>query len=202
MLRFRCWFLALPPLMHPDDLVFLRGAQEEMFQRLLQVQFAPRPREVLEWMMQRGLESTLLSYGSDAATAFKAADEGTMALTYWTSDLRERVRSQPGHDIFFSRLKRAAYIDTGAVLFVSAGVDVSRPLTAQSDAFWWAERSFAEIEEPYQGFQRIVRGRDPDAAGFRQTDFTISIDGGSGRGGTLIGVCLSPEGTVLETIEV
>src|SRR5690349_1125594 len=38
------------------DVVFLRGAQEEMWQKLLQLQFAPNPGEVLRWMVDAGME--------------------------------------------------------------------------------------------------------------------------------------------------
>ena len=36
------------------DVAFLRGAQEEMWQKLLQLQFAPNPVEVLAWMAEAG----------------------------------------------------------------------------------------------------------------------------------------------------
>ena len=36
------------------DIVYLRGAQEEMWQKLLQLQFARNPGEVLAWMVRRG----------------------------------------------------------------------------------------------------------------------------------------------------
>src|SRR5262249_42178989 len=36
------------------DVVFLRGAQEEMWHKLLQLQFAPNPGELLEWMVRAG----------------------------------------------------------------------------------------------------------------------------------------------------
>src|SRR5580658_2467460 len=47
------------------DIAFLRGAQEEMWQKLLQLQFAPNPREVLQWMLDHGLAATLAAYGGD-----------------------------------------------------------------------------------------------------------------------------------------
>lgn len=201
LLRFRCWFLGRPPFVHPEDLVFLRGAQEEMFQRLLQIQFARDPDTVFSWMLERGLTGTLISYGADVEDARNRCKEGTLALTYWTSSLRERLREHPGHDTFYSQLKQAAYRDDGAVLFVSAGLDVKKPINAQSDAFWWATSSFEAIDQPYRGFRRIVRGVDKEPRGLFRTSHTVSIDGGSGRGGTLLAVCLSADGKVLETIE-
>ncbi len=201
LLRFRCWFLGRPPFVHVEDLVFLRGAQEEMFQRLLQIQFAKDPDTVFTWMLERGLRATLESYGADIADAKNRCREGTLALTYWTSSVRDSLRRHKGHDTFFSHLKQAAYRDDGAVLFVSAGLDTNKPITAQSDAFWWAARSFETVDAPYRGFQRVVRGVDVEPRGLVRTPYTLSIDGGSGRGGTLIAICLSAEGKVLETIE-
>jgi len=37
------------------DVVHLRGAQEEMWHKLLQLQFAPNPAAVLQWMVALGL---------------------------------------------------------------------------------------------------------------------------------------------------
>ena len=41
--------------MFPIDIVYLRGQQEEMWHRMLQIQFAPNPKEVLPWMLQQGV---------------------------------------------------------------------------------------------------------------------------------------------------
>ena len=38
------------------DIVFLRGSQEEIWQKLLELQFAPDPRELLPWMLEHGVE--------------------------------------------------------------------------------------------------------------------------------------------------
>jgi hypothetical protein len=45
--------------MFTHDVVMLRGAQEEMWQRLMQLQFAIDPVEVLDWMLDQGIGSTL-----------------------------------------------------------------------------------------------------------------------------------------------
>ena len=47
----------------PESIVFLRGAQEEMFSKLLQLQLAPNPSEILEWMFEHGVNKTIKSYG-------------------------------------------------------------------------------------------------------------------------------------------
>src|SRR5690606_37790686 len=58
LLAFRCAVLAKPGGF-ACDVVFLRGAQEEMWQKLLQLQFASAPREVFSWMLQHGVAETL-----------------------------------------------------------------------------------------------------------------------------------------------
>jgi len=47
----------------PESIVFLRGAQEEMFSKLLQLQLAPNPAEIVEWMFDHGVNKTIMSYG-------------------------------------------------------------------------------------------------------------------------------------------
>ena len=43
LLAFRSAFLALPPYADPNDIVYLRGSQEEIWQKILQLQFAQNP---------------------------------------------------------------------------------------------------------------------------------------------------------------
>ena len=63
-----------------------------------------------------------------------------------------------GHKEYFSNLKHAAYSEGKEVLFVNRGVDISRPLSAQNDCFWWGYQNFSLINKPYSTFRRIVRG--------------------------------------------
>ena len=44
------------------------------------------------------------------------------------------------------------------ILFVNRGVDITRPLSAQNDCFWWGYQNFSKINKPYNSFLRIVRG--------------------------------------------
>ena len=64
ILSFRRKFLARPPFTDADEHILLRGSQEEMWQRILQLQFAVDPVEVVTWMAERGLASTLAAYAS------------------------------------------------------------------------------------------------------------------------------------------
>ena len=52
----------------------------------------------------------------------------------------------------------AAFSESKKILFVNRGVDVTRPLSAQNDCFWWGYQDFSLIDKPYNSFQRIVRG--------------------------------------------
>ncbi len=201
LLSFRRRALGRPRLHLADDVVFLRGSQEEMWQKLLQLQFASDPIGILNWVLQRGADATLASYGGSADDVRRAAIGGTRALNEWTRRMREAVRRHPGHETFMAILKRAAMTAEGSLLFVNCGVDPDRPLAAQSDAFWWAGGSFDAVRQPFEGFRRVVRGYDPSHRGLAETDFTLTADGGCGFGGSLIAFCLAPGGAVLDRLE-
>ena len=206
VLNFRRAVIAGPG-MFAGDVAILRGAQEEMWQKLLQLQFAANPTEVLGWMLDHGVASTIEAYGSTARAGMQAVREGTLALARWTGAMRAAMNEVPGHTLLLAALKRAAYSEwaqgshEARLLFVHAGIDVSRPLAAQVDSFWWATGGFSAIAEPYAGYARIVRGYDNSHAGLVEGQYTLSIDGGCGTGGPLLAVCLSPSGEVLELLD-
>ena len=200
LIGFRRWLLARSRSF-AADVVFLRGAQEEMWSKLLQLQFAPNPPDVLRWLLEHGTAATLKAYGGDPDYALRVAREGPVAMTRWTGGLRAALAAAPGHQPFLSGLRRAAFTDDGALLFVHAGIDVSRPLGAQSDSFWWAAGAFGRIAEPYEGFKLVVRGFDTQHAGLVATPFTLSLDAGCGFGGGLLAACLDGAGQLIETLE-
>jgi len=183
-----------------DNIVFLRGAQEEMWQKLLQLQFAPNPVQVLNWMVGQGIEPTISAYGASVEDAIVASREGTLALTRWTNQLRQNLRSFDGHNALMSALRHAAFTEDGAMLFVHAGIDPHRPLSAQSDSFWWGGSGFSQMNEPYNGYRRVVRGFDRRREGLQETEFTVSLDGGSGFGGPLLGALFAPDGSIERTL--
>ncbi|MDR6292652.1 MULTISPECIES: hypothetical protein [Inquilinus] len=195
-----------------EDVVFLRGAQEEMWQKMLQLQFAPNPQDVLRWMLAQGVEPTLRAYGGRAEEGLAAAREGAIRLTRWTNALRESIRSAPGHNALYAALRRAAFTERagtdaaaeggGGALFVSAGIDPSRPLAAQGDAFWWSSGSFAAITAPFDGFHRLVRGHDPAGGGLQLEGMAVTLDSGCGRGGRLAAGLFEPDGSLIEIVEV
>jgi serine/threonine protein phosphatase 1 len=200
LLSLRRAFLARKPFVHTDDIVFLRGCQEEMLRCLLELQFAVEPARVLEWGLGRGVGATISAYGGEAETGLACARDGPLAMTRWTGGLREGLKRKRGHGLLMGSLHWAAHTHDQKLLFVSSGFDTAKPIGAQSDSFWWAGRSFAAIKSPYGDFEKIVRGYDPAQGGFAETPFTITVDGGCGFGGHLLAVCLSPDGAVLQRI--
>ncbi len=200
LLAFRRGFIARHGIF-VDDLVYLRGSQEEMWQRLLELQFAPNPSRVLEWMLDHGVEPTLVAYGLDAKQGMAAARGGALATTRWTASCRAAVNASPGHATLLTTLRRAAFTAGNELLFVHAGIDPSRPLTAQHDSFWWGGAGFLDLTEPYSGFKKVIRGWDPAHSGLRITAHAVSIDRGAGFGGPLACACFALDGTILESFE-
>lgn len=183
------------------DIAYLRGSQEEMWQKLQELQFAPNPREVLPWMLDHGLGATLASYGIEAQQGLAACREGVLALTRWTASLRAAIEARSGHRRLLSALKRAAFTGDGALLFVHAGIDPEKPLDLQRDVFWWGTKDILDLAAPFAGYRKVVRGFDRRHAGLVETPYAMSVDAGSGFGGPLLAACLTPDGTVVEQIE-
>jgi serine/threonine protein phosphatase 1 len=200
LLMFRRAFLARPGV-EVDDIVFLRGAQEEMWQKLLQLQFAPNPLDVLKWMVEHGIAPTIAAYGGSLEEGMSAAREGILALTRWTGQLRQNMRNFDGHTTLMSVLKHAAFTDDHGLLFVHAGLDPSRPLSAQVDAFWWGSAGFELLEAPYGDFKLVVRGSDRRRGGVRVGAFSATLDSGAGFGGPLTCACFGPDGRILQMLE-
>lgn len=207
LLDFRRALIAMPGML-ASDVVYLRGGQEEMWSKLLQIQFAPNPVEVMNWMLRQGAEVTLHAYRGNPQQGLSAARDGVMAMTRWTSLLRAEIRTRPGHETLYSSLKRAAFTGDGAqtthggLLFVNAGLDYNKPLASQGDSFWWGAASWGSIVRPYGVFSKVIRGYDPAHGGSSMTTHTLTIDGGCGFGGSLMGACLTSSGEVIDVIEV
>ena len=141
-----------------DKIIFLRGAQEEMFLKLLQLQTAPNPYDIIKWMFEHGVNSTIKSYGFNEDEIINVSNQGTLAISKWTSKLNQILSVEPGHKQYFANLKHAAFGESKKILFLNRGVDVSRPLSAQNDCFWWGYQNFSYLNKPYNTFVRIVRG--------------------------------------------
>jgi hypothetical protein len=203
ILTFRRLVLSLPGMMC-NDIVYLRGAQEEIWQKLLQLQFAPDPTSVLLWMLGNGLSDTLYSYGLSPHDGIEACQSGTMGLTKWTAKVREAIRRHAGHEVFSTQLLRAAHTAQDSpcsMLFVHAGLDAAKPLEEQGDSFWWAGRMFSDIKVAYAPFDKVIRGYDPDHTGVAINCVTASIDGGCGFGGNLVCAGIGANGEIFRTLE-
>ena len=183
------------------DVVYLRGAQEEMWQKLLQLQFAPNPGEVLTWMVNAGVEATVRAYGGDMRQGFAATRDGPRTITRWTSALRAAMNAAEGHATLFAALRHAALTADHGLLFVHAGVDPRRSLQVQGDSFWWSPVDILELAAPFDGFKRIVRGFDRDRRGVTEGKFGVAVDAGAGRGGRLQAACFTTDGKVVDSCE-
>lgn len=188
----------------PSDIIYLRGAQEEMWEKLLQLQFAPDPTSVLLWMLSNGLDKTLYSYGLSPHDGIESCRKGIMSLMQWTNKIRAAVRTHPGHEIFSTHLVRATHtnIDTEyPMLFVHAGLDARKPLEKQGDHLWWGHPDFKDLSQRYQPFEKVIRGYDPKHEGLHFNCVTATIDGGSGFGGKLVCAGFAQNGDVFNVLE-
>ena len=197
LLVFRRALLARPRG-HVDDIVYLRGSQEEMWSKLLRLQFAVNGRQVLEWMLENGVAPTLQAYGGSAADGLLAAGEGAQALSRWTTGLGDAMRAADGHYALLGSLRHAAQTDN--LLFVNAGIDAALPLEEQGDSFWWG--GMTGLDKPYGGYTRVVRGFARRHPGLEVGDLSATVDGGAGFGGTLIAACFDASGELADSIEV
>lgn len=210
LIDFRRWVIAQPGVF-AADVVFLRGCQEEMWQKLLQLQFATSPADVLKWTLAQGVGTTLASYGGSEEEGLSVARQGAIAITKWTQKLRQAMNATPGHADLMAALMRAAFTDDGKLLFVSAGVDPSLPLAAQVDSLWWGSPAFMTLESPvslpFDGYTRVVRGFARERVGktlgatITSGRYTTTVDGGAGFGGKLAAACFDARGQMVDLIE-
>ncbi len=188
------------------DVIFLRGAQEEMWHKLLSLQFALEPLAVLDWMLEQGLAGIVDSYGAHIDEGRVACRSGPLAIARWTGSLRTLQATRPGHKELLNALVRSARSHDGSVLLVAAGVDATRPLAEQKDAFWWNRQRDAAldaalaagVETGWRDLGRLVRGSGPGSAEAAPlgTGRVLTV---SGDGPAL--VALDGRGSVLERIE-
>lgn len=204
LLTFRRLALSIPGV-SPDDIIYLRGAQEEILSKLFQLPFAPDPERVYMWMLGNGLSATLDGLEVDRHDGLFAAREGVMGLCRWTGKIRNMLRDIKGYETFMCQIKRAAYTDNdydAPMLFVNSGLNLKKPLDNQGDNFWWAEKNFRDIHVTYDPFKRLIRGFDPEHGGVHINGVTATIDGGCGFGGTLACAAFDRGSEVVDLFEV
>lgn len=181
----------------PGDVVFLRGRQEEMLERFLNLHMAPDAPSVFEWMQQHGLDSILSAYGLKPSEARWSCERGAREIARFAMKVRKAQMERPGHRDYFVSLRRVAFDEDHVVLFVSAGIDPNRPLVTQGDELWWGGEGFDAIAGPFGTFRRIVRGLDPRARGSAIGEHALSLDGGAP--GVVRAALLDAKGGILET---
>ncbi len=201
ILAFRRSILAIRG-QRPTDIVYLRGSQEEILEKLFQLPFAKSPTDALLWMLGNGLSETLYGYDISPHDGIEACRGGIMHLIKWTNYVRETIYARLGHRAFFTSLKRAAYTnDDQPLLFVNAGINPNLDLDSQLDNFWWDSEAFDAMEQNYMSFRKIVRGYDPKHRGIQLNCIKATVDGGCGFGGPLVSICYSNDGNILSMRE-
>lgn len=203
ILTFRRLLLSLPG-MKCSDIVYLRGGQEEMLQKLYQLPFAPSPTDTFLWMLGNGMSGTLRSYGLCEHDGIEACRGGVMMLTKWVERVRQAVRGRKGHEVFSTQLMRACHTDLKGetpLLFVNAGIDPDLSLAEQGDRFWWSGGQFFNACAdgacaPYRGFGKVVRGYDARHNGAVVNSILATVDDGCGFGGKLVSMAFNARGEV------
>lgn len=184
--------------------LFLRGAQEEMWHKLLSLQFAVAPLDVLDWMLQRGLAAIIEAYGASVPEGRIACRSRPSAIARWTTELREQQALHAGHADLLNSLQRAALSANGAVLLSAAGIDAARPLADQADAFWWNGQDDAALDaalargahDDWRHIARLVRGAGPATGEGSDDARVLTVT----RGRPALAV-LDAAGALLERIE-
>ena len=200
VMLFRRYFIAQKGI-HLSDIVFLRGTSEEMLSKIQQIHFAHNPSEVFDWMLMRGIGEIIKAYGFNVDHIRLIMRQGAYSIAQWTSKFSGALQENSGHQALLSDLKHAAYTTDGRLIFVHTGLDISQPLTHQRDIFWWGTSMFNNITKRYYNCMKVIRGASFQAEGIQEREFTLSIDGGAGRGGKLIAVALDRDGTIIEIIQ-
>ena len=185
----------------PESFIFLRGAQEEMLSKLLELHISPNPKEVLLWLFEHGVDKTLLSYEVDLNEITEICDLGSVLISKWTTKVKNLINNYDGHKDYYTFLVHATFPDSEKILFVNRGVDTSRPLSAQNDCFWWGFHNFSKTKKPYYNFKRLVRGYDPEKQGPSKEEVVCSLYKGSGFGGPIVAGLFSTKGDVIDIVE-
>jgi len=187
---------------NPNTIVFLRGSQEEMWRKLLQLHFAPDPENVLDWMLSRGMDASLKSYGLNADQARSAAAEGRAALSRWAGQAADVMDRHDGHRAYMANLRHAAIADDGSLLLVNAGFEAGVEMAQQLDSFWWGGTTFEELTPEDTGCQLIVRGSTHHAPGMRVDRHTVTLDGGAGRGGKVCAALFGLQSSMVQNFAI
>lgn len=191
------------PALQTVGVTMLRGQQEEMITKLLQIQFSHSPEKILNWMVQNGIRPLLRACQSSYEDGLLAIRGGVMGLTRWTNFLHKQLDMYAEYQYLFSRIHRAAYTakTSTPLLFVHCGYNTNKALDRQGDTLWWDDDSFKDIQTAPAPFNRVIRGFDPHHNGLQSAPWTISLDTGCGRGGALSCAALRADGNIDEILQ-
>ncbi len=140
-----------------DNFIFLRGIQEEIWQKMLSIHLSDKDDKVFNYINEKGVDGTLRSYGFNPDEGYSIIEKGAVATANWTSEIREKFYNTIGYNEIFLRLKHAAYTQDKALLFVNSGINHKKTLEQHKDEFWWWGSKFIE-ENSYQDFNVVIRG--------------------------------------------
>ncbi|GHU00196.1 hypothetical protein FACS1894186_0180 [Alphaproteobacteria bacterium] len=141
-----------------DDVVYLKGRQEEHWRRLLQLHLERDPRRAYAEMVGDGLAEAIASYGKDPEIVPAILADGSAAFAKWVAELLDTQKKREGHYQLLTEHLLYAALLPGATAIVSAGVDPALPLEDQRDEFW------ARRQEPISGWTQtgvLVHGECP-----------------------------------------
>jgi len=169
-------------ILDKNDIICLKGLREHLWQKLLVLHFADNPLEVLHWLLSHGMEGLLNHYGTCGQEGLAACRGGTTTLIRWLNAIRHNMYQKTGHVDFYPSLASAAAVwnennNHANMLFVHSGIDPKRAIDAQEDAFWWLSKSFHDVPPAFAGFDKIVRGWDPDGGETLLGRHMISLSG-------------------------
>ncbi|MEM7197412.1 MAG: hypothetical protein AAF352_03485, partial [Pseudomonadota bacterium] len=202
ILAFRRWFLARPPLAHPQDIILLHGHQEEMLIKLLIIHRAPDLPKLVRFMQERGIAAMIRGFGGDDVSFLRAAQQGSQAMEEWARGFRRIFKHKSAHIApFLTHMYFAARTPRDRMLIVSSGLSPHCDLAEQSDHFWWDVAGLQDMFAPYKNFTRIISGYSANGFGIRDEGFKLYLDGGAGRGGSVLAAALDRDGTVIEWLE-
>lgn len=195
----RCILSAVGMAAH--DLVYLRGPAEEAWVRMFRLTYSSSPERDLNKLLEAGARDYLYAYGIRESHAHKVMRGGTSVIARWLNELRNLVRTYPGHDAFWNSMRRAAYTQNhygqaDGTVFVPAGFNPAACLEDQNESLWKTDSGFETIHGPCQDFNRVVRGLDRAGFGLDMTAHTLSLDCAQGDGPSHA-VCLNRSGQIL-----
>jgi len=138
-----------------NDIVYLKGRQEEYWRMFLQLYLSPDPEKAYTAMLADGLDGSIKSYNGDPQQGLAAVRTGSSAIAKWVDEIRTYQKSCSGHyDLLIQNLYYAAVLPK-TLLFVSSGVDPDNPLEKQREEFWAKP---AARQQPYPGVKFLVHG--------------------------------------------